>query len=271
MVFSVHTNGAAMAAMWSFNATQTQLARVQKEISTGYKVADATDNGAVFAIAQGVRADLAGIAASNQQLSGALGMVSVAEAAATGISNTMAQIRSTITELADGTYTGSSRTSLLSHLNQLTATVSNFIANATYGGTNLLSSGATNVGVITNSGGAQYNIQAQDLVNLVLGNLTAITSTTDAQGLLTGGFSTAMDAVGTALASLGGDENRINSQISFNSQISDAMSTGLGAMVDADMAKAAAQLQALQVREQLAVQAMSIANQSMQLILSLFR
>ncbi|MDR3519163.1 MAG: flagellin [Azospirillaceae bacterium] len=271
MVGSIHTNATAMTALSNLDNTQTKMATVQNEIGTGYKVASATDNGAVFAIAQGLRSDIAGIAAVNQELSNAQGMTSVADAAATNISNSMAQIQSTITSLADANTTGTARTDLLTHLSQLTATVSNFIANATYNGTNLLSSSSSNVAVISNYGGAQYTIAAQDLVSQVLSNLTAITSSTDAQGLLTAGFKTAMSSLGTALNSLAGDENRIKTQISFNSQLSDAITSGLGSMVDADMSKAAAQLQSLQVRQQLATQALSIANQSPQSILSLFR
>jgi flagellin len=271
MVGSVHTNMSALTALTNLNNTQTQMQTVQGEIGTGYKVANATDNGAVFAIAQGLRADISGIAAVNQELSNAQGMTSVADAAATNISNTMADIKSTITELADQNTTGTARTNLLTHLSQLTATVSNFIANATYNGTNLLSSASANVAVISNYGGAQYTVMSQDLVAAVLSNLTGVTSSTDAQGLLTGGFTSAMTSLGTALNSIAGDENRIGSQISFNNQLSNAITTGLGSMVDADMSKAAAQLQSLQVRQQLATQALSIANQSPNSILSLFR
>ncbi|MDR3519184.1 MAG: flagellin, partial [Azospirillaceae bacterium] len=131
--------------------------------------------------------------------------------------------------------------------------------------------GSSNVAVISNYGGSQYTVQAQDLVAAVLANLTAVTTATDAEGLLTAGFATAMTSLGTALNQLAGDENRIKTQISFNSQLSNAITTGLGDMVDADMSKAAAQLQSLQVRQQLATQALSIANQSPQSILTLFR
>jgi len=271
MVDSIHTNMSALTALQNLNNTQSQMSKVQNEIGTGYKVSDATDNGAVFAIAQGLRADIAGIAAVNQELSNAQGMTSVADTAATLISNSMQTIQSIVTQLADANTTGTARTDLLTQLTQLTATVSNYIANATYNGTNLLLASSNNVAVISNYGGSQYTVHSQDLVAAVLSNLTAITSVTDAQGLLTTGFASAMTSLGTALNSLAGDENRISTQISFNNQLSDAITTGLGDMVDADMSKAAAQLQSLQVRQQLATQALSIANQAPQSILSLFR
>ncbi|MDR3519162.1 MAG: flagellin [Azospirillaceae bacterium] len=271
MVASVLYNSSSITALHVLDITQSQMAAAQTQLGTGYRVSNATSNGIVFAIAQGLRSDLAGIAAVNQQLSNAQGMVRVADTSLTGISNAMAGIQSVVTTLADANVSGTARTQLLTELSQLTATVSNYIANTTYSGINLLSAGASNVALISNYGGAQYTVDAQDMVAAVLSNLTAVTTSTDAQGLLTGGFSSAMSSLGVALNSLGGDANRITSQISFNSQLSDAITSSLGSMVDADMSKVAAQLQSLQVRQQLATQELSIANQSPQAILSLFR
>ncbi|MDR3514597.1 MAG: flagellin, partial [Azospirillaceae bacterium] len=93
MVSSVHTNTSAMTALSNLETTQTQMTKVQDEIGTGYKVASATDNGAVYAIAQGLRADISGIAAVNQELTSAEGTASVADSAATSISNEMSSIK----------------------------------------------------------------------------------------------------------------------------------------------------------------------------------
>ena len=67
------------------------------------------------------------------------------------------------------------------------------------------------------------------------------------------------------------DSRRITNQIGFNNAIADATNTGLGAIVDADLAKESARLQSLQVKQQLSSQALSIANQSPQSLLGLFR
>jgi flagellin len=78
---------------------------------------------------------------------------------------------------------------------------------------------------------------------------------------------TAIDAA----AAFGSVQGRIDTQASFVSKLTDALKAGIGSMVDADMEEASARLQALQVQQQLATQALSIANQAPQNILSLFR
>jgi flagellin len=74
-----------------------------------------------------------------------------------------------------------------------------------------------------------------------------------------------------AAAAFGSAQKRIGIQSEFVGKLSDAMKAGIGGMVDADMEEASARLQALQVQQQLATQALSIANQAPQSILSLFR
>lgn len=72
-------------------------------------------------------------------------------------------------------------------------------------------------------------------------------------------------------ASFGSARGRIETQSDFVSNLTDSLKSGIGSLVDADMEAASARLQALQTQQQLAVQALSIANQSPQTILSLFR
>ena len=80
-----------------------------------------------------------------------------------------------------------------------------------------------------------------------------------------------MNAVGQALNTVGSEVNYVKNQITYNNDKIDALNTGLGALVDADLAKELAQLQALQIRQQLGTQALSLANQAPQTLLSLFK
>jgi flagellin len=89
----------------------------------------------------------------------------------------------------------------------------------------------------------------------------ALLSTIDAQSLV----------VGTVLGSLGSNSKDIDFLTTFSKSLSDSLTQGLGALVDANLATEGAKLQALQVKQQLGVQALSIANQRPQIILSLFR
>ena len=82
---------------------------------------------------------------------------------------------------------------------------------------------------------------------------------------------TSLTNVNSARAQLGSGSKKLSIQATFVSKLSDTLTTGIGNLVDADMAMASAQLQSLQVKQQLGVQALSIANQSPQIALSLFR
>jgi len=78
-------------------------------------------------------------------------------------------------------------------------------------------------------------------------------------------------AVSSALNRFGASMQYIENQISYNSKKNDALNDGLGALVDADLAKESANLQALQTRQQLGIQTLALANQGPQVLLSLFR
>jgi len=271
MVGSVNTNIAAQTALNALNYTGTQLSQVQKRISTGLNVADALDNGAVFAIAQGLRSDIGAIGAVNGQLGAAKGLLSVANAAGTGVSNTLTDIRSVLVQLADSNVTGNARTQLNAQYTNLKSAVNNYIAGANYNGSNLLSAGAANKAVIQDISANQYTITAQDLNTNVTASLTSVSDSTGAASLLTAGFSSAQNFVGTALNSLASNAKFIDNQITFNNAFSDATTTGLGSLVDADLAKESARLQSLQIKQQLGTQSLGIANQSPQTLLGLFR
>ena len=271
MVGSVNTNIAAQVALSALNFTGSQLEKVQKRISTGLNVADANDNGAVFAIAQNLRSDVGAIAAVNGQLGAAKGLLSVANAAGTGVSNTLVDVRSVLVQLADQNVTGNARNQLNAQYATLKSAVNNYISGASYNGANLLSAGAANRSVIQDISANQYLLAAQDLNTNVTTVLTSVSDSTGAAALLTGGFVSAQNFVGTALNSIAANSKFLDNQITFNSAFSDATTQGLGALVDADLAKESARLQSLQIKQQLGTQSLGIANQSPQTLLGLFR
>ncbi|MFN7308703.1 MAG: flagellin, partial [Acetobacteraceae bacterium] len=99
---SVNTNIGAMMALQSLNRTNEALAQVQKRVSTGYRVADARDDGGAFAVAQTVRADTATLNAVNEQMGSMRGLIDVSLTALKQVSNTMIEIRTVLTRRADG-------------------------------------------------------------------------------------------------------------------------------------------------------------------------
>lgn len=272
---SVHTNVSALVALQSLNRTNQALQGSQKRVSTGYRIADAKDDGAGFAIAQGLRGELKGYEALQEQLSKARGTLSVASEAAKQISNTLAQVRATVIKLADQNVTGDQRTQYEADYVNLKTEILNYISNANFNGTNLLDD-TTDVNVIANLDGSSLTLNAQDLLTNVYNTLTAIsgaTSQTDAYNMLqsTGSLELAESFIGQAMAQLGSDLRRLDNQTNYLSILADATEEGIGAIVDADLAKESARLQALQIQQQLGTQTLSIANSSPQILLNLFQ
>jgi flagellin len=273
---SVNTNLGSMVALQSLNKTSDQLSVVQKRISTGFRVADAKDDGGAFAVAQSVRADVSGLTAANEQLGGTKGVLETTFAALGKVSESMVKVRETLTRLADGTINDSQRAQYEAQYTALRTQIGNFISDATYNGRTLLTTdtaaGGGDITAVRNEAGGTFTVAAIDGA----GTLQVATAPADAAAAQTalasgGDFETVESAVADALNQFGSDSNYIDSQIRYNKDKVDAMEGGLGALVDADLAKESAKLQSLQIRQQLGTQAMSIANQSPQTLLSLFR
>jgi flagellin len=247
----------------------------QKRISTGFRVNDAKDDGAAFAVAQSVRADVAGLTAANEQLGGVKGILDTALSGLTKVSETMVKVRETLVRLADDTLNTDQRAQYESQYTALQTQITNFISDATYNGRTLLSTTAPEGGDITstrNESGTTYTLTAVDGA----GTLIVAAAPTDAAGaqaaLADGGdFETIQSSISDALNTFGSDSRYIDAQVAYNKDKVDALESGLGALIDADLAKESARLQSLQIKQQLGTQALSIANQAPQTLLSLFR
>lgn len=273
---SVNTNSGAMVALQSLNRTNDALGATQKRISTGYRVADAKDDGAAYAVAQTVRSQVAGLTAANEQLGGVKGILDTALSSLGKVSDAMTEIRQTLVRLADDTLNAEQRTQYQNQYTALQTKVTNFIADATYNGRSLLSTntaaGGGDITTVRNENGTTFTLTAVGgAATLIVTN--APTTATAAQAALagTGNWATVNTAVSNALNTFGSNSKYIDSQISYNNEKVDALNGGLGALVDADLAKESATLQSLQIRQQLGTQALSIANQAPQSLLSLFR
>jgi len=274
MTNSVNTNRQAVFALQSLNQTNYELGGVQKRVSTGYRVADARDDGGAFAVAQAVRSDIAGVTAVGEQLGGVKGVLQTTFAALSTVSDTMKQVRATLTRLADGAINGDQRTQYDTQYELLKTQIGDFIADATYNGRTLLDTGTATGGDITgirNEGGGTFTIDAVDGGTLQLTSSPA-TATAAQSMIAAGGEFDLIDAeISTALNQFGASMQYVENQITYNSKKIDAMNDGLGALVDADLAKESSKLQALQTRQQLGIQTLGIANQGPQVLLSLFR
>ena len=276
MGFSVNTNTQAVLALQGLAKTDKELGVVQKRVSSGLRVADARDDGGAFAAALSVRSDVAGLSAVNEQLGGVKGIVETTFAALNKVSDTMKNLRQVVTRLADSSISTDQRAQYETQFSALTSQITNFIEDSKYNGRTLLSTNAAagggDIEVLRNENADTFDIAAVDggAISTALAGGTVNTAGA-ASTFLTDVFTTQETAVATALNQFGSDLQYVDNQIGFNSDKIDALNSGLGALVDADLAKESAKLQALQVRQQLGIQTLGLANQGPQVLLSLFR
>jgi flagellin len=270
---SVNTNIGAMTALQSLNRTNDALAAVQKRVSTGFRVADAKDDGGAFAVAQSVRGDVAGLTAANEQLGGLKGIIDVTLTSLGQVSKTMVEVRTVLTRLADGTINDAQRDQYEQQYDQLRTQIERFIDDATYNGRTLLSTnivaGGGDIVTIRNEQGTTLTLAAFDGATDFVVDAAPVDATA-AQTAITGNWTDINKVINDALNRLGSDSRYVDSQIGYNRDKLDAIEGGLGALIDADIAKEAARLQALQIRQQLGTQTLSITNQAPQALISLF-
>ena len=275
---SVNTNVSALVALQNLNHTNTELATTQSRINTGLKVASAKDNGAIWAIAQNQRATSQSLDAVKESLQRGQSTVDVALAAGESISDLLLQMKSKALAASDATLDANSLTALNEDFKSLRDQIQKAVDNAEFNGANMLKAGGTTVEALANADGAAHiTVAAQDLsLGSTSGALSAITSTseidtqTNAANMIAT-VNTAIANVSTALSKLGTGSKALQSHLTFVGKLQDTIDAGVGNLVDADLAKESAKLQALQTKQQLGVQALSIANQSSSILLGLFR
>ena len=275
---SVNTNMSAMVALQNLNATSADLNMVQNRISTGRKVDSAKDNGAIWAIAQNQRATSGALNAVKESLQRSQSTVDVAIAAGETVSDLLIQMKEKALAASDSSLDTASRTALNEDFKALRDQIRKAVANATFNGINMLNgAGATTIAALANdTGTSKLTVQAQDMS---LGGtvLTASLPATASIGTLTLSASmvaivgTAIGNVSNALAKLGTGSKSLASHLTFTGKLQDTIDAGIGNLVDADLAKESARFTALQTKQQLGVQALSIANRAPQSILSLFQ
>ena len=275
---SVNTNVGAMIALQNLNATNSDLAMVQNRINTGKKVANAKDNGAIWAIAQNQRATSGALNAVKESLQRSISTVDVAIAGGETVSDLLLQMKEKTLAASDSSLDAASRTALNEDFISLRDQIGKAVKNATFNGINMLDGSVTPPTTIAaladDAGTSKLTVQAQDMslggLILNLGATASIGTMTLAAPMITS-ITTAIANVSTALSKLGTGSKSLSSHLTFIGKLQDSIDAGIGNLVDADLAKESAKLTALQTKQQLGVQALSIANQMPQTIMSLFR
>ncbi len=272
---SINTNTGAMIALQSLNMTNASLNEAQNEVSTGLKVAGAKDDGAIWNIAQSQRSQVSALGAVTDSLNRASSVLDVAVSTGQTISDLLNQMKAKTLEASDTSLSTSDRAALNSDFQSLIVQVKNAVSNASFDGANLLESGAPALYALSSPDNShKLTLSPQSLAlggtNLTLSATASFTTATQASNLLTT-INSSITNVNLAVSKLGTEANQITANLTFVSNLSDNLTTGIGNLVDADVAAESATLQALQTKQQLGVQALSIANSSSSNLLSLFR
>ncbi|MBN9887119.1 flagellin [Salipiger abyssi] len=276
---SIHTNASAMSALSTLRNINNSLASTQDRISSGLKIASGKDNAAYFSISETMSSDSRIYKAIDESLTLTQNSISAARLGAETVKDLASEFVERVAFAQGGTE--ETRTEVQAELDELAARIQTTIDQATFNGSDLVN-GTSAVTVVTgisrDAAGSitttTVSFDQQDLgaiqstlagIDLTTASTTALMETAlqNAEGALS-------DAIDSATA-FGIAEKSVEMQKEFLSELTDKIDAGVGGMVDANMEEEAARLQALQVQQQLATQSLSIANQSPQNILSLFR
>jgi flagellin len=305
---SINTNIAAMTALQALNQTNKETLVTQNRVATGMRVANASDNAAYWSIATTMRSDRLALSTVTDALGLGAATVDVANQGITSAIDTASKIKS---KLVAARQPGVDRAKIQAEIVQLQSSLQSSVDTSTFSGQNWLSvdstgtttrslvasfsrdsAGAISIGTISvdvgatgsmlvdSSGGGQGILDSDKTVTsggtYTILNLDISALTDDAADLTDledyiSGVDEAITSMTNAATDLGAVKTRIDLQKEFAKSLMDAIDTGIGQLVDADMNEESTRLQALQVRSQLGVQALSLANQSAQSILLLFQ
>lgn len=283
MTTSILTNVGAMVALQTLNRTTKDLSVVQDRISTGMKVATAKDNSSYWAIATTMKTDVSALKSLNENININAATVQTARVGAENIQKLLGEVKN---QLALATSASVDHTKIGDELNSLAQNIQNTMDSASYNGENLLNNSNTRTLTVSiNRDGSTISavtdtVAGQDMTavqGFVAGLAAAITGGADGSARAAAAqtqllaLEAHMETAISAAAEFGNVGKRLELQADFTSKLVDSLNQGIGTLVDANLNEESARLQALQVQQQLGIQALSIANGAPQNILALFR
>jgi flagellin len=269
---SINTNSGAMIALQNLNATNSELGVTQQRINTGKKVGNAKDNGAIWAMAKNQSTTASSLNAVKDSLQRGQSTIDVALAAGDTVTDLLGKMKEKALAASDTSLNSASFNALKSDFESLRDQITKAVDNAKFNGVSIADGKTTKLAFLANSDGSQFTVSAKtiSLVGLGLAATSSFTTASAAKTMITT-VSTALGTATNKLASLGTSSTGLDTHLTFVGKLQDSLDAGVGNLVDADLAKESAKLQSLQTKQQLGIQALSIANQSTGSILSLFR
>nr|WP_275297451.1 flagellin [Maricaulis parjimensis] len=272
---------AVNSALQHMTMLEKQRVDIQARIVTGLEVSTASDNGAIWALAQGMRASNAGREEALTSIDLVTGVVSTALAAAEGISDLMVEMKEKMVAATDTTLDETGWRTLMNDFVTLGNQAQRLVENASFNDLNLLEAGASDISaIVSGDPSAQMTIAAEDLSDgggIFDSQLGFTLPATDASGLanrpdttMVQAFEDSMSAVNSAVSRLGVSLKSLEIQRTLLIKQIDETTAGIGNLIDADLGREGARLEAMMVREELGMQALQIANQRPRTILQFF-
>ena len=272
---SILTNNSAMVALQTLKSINSNLSQTQSEISTGKSISSAKDNSAVWAISKVMESDVSGFNAISDSLSLGQATVAVASAGAEQITDLLTQMKE---KVVAATGENVDHAKITADVTELKNQITSVIDASQFNGANLLNTAGGDVTILSSLDRDAAGAVTASNITVASVDFEAGLDLTTIDVSSAANADTSLDEIETLIqaavdgtAALGASQKRVEDQGNFVSKLTDAMKSGIGALVDADTEEASARLQALQVQQQLGVQSLSIANQGAQSILSLFR
>jgi flagellin len=272
MLNSINTNPGALIALQNLNSTNTELATTQSRINTGKKIGNAKDNGAIWSMAKMQSASSSSLNAVKDSLQRGQSTIDVALAAGDTITDLLTKMKEKALAASDTSLNTASFNALVADFGSLRDQIQKAATNAKFNGTSLADGSVTELAFLANADGEAFTVKAQvlSLGGLGLTSTTTFATATAAKSMVAT-MTAALQTATNKLSSLGTSSTGLDTHLTFVGKLQDSLDAGVGNLVDADLAKESAKLQSLQTKQQLGVQALSIANQTPQSILSLFK
>jgi flagellin len=267
---SVNTNTSANIALSQLRILNKKLGSTQLRITTGLKVSGPQDNAATFQIATRLRGDVAGLGAVKTALSTGDSIVSVAISAGKAITDLLTESKAKVVQANQAGLAAASRSALDVDFQKLRSQIATIVSTADFNAVNLIDASASTLNVLSSVAGSVISVSAQPLDTTTLGINTASLATSSAAASALTAIGTAISVAAAKLAALGSSAKGLEIQSQFTTTLINVVEEGIGNLVDANLAEESAQLQALQVQQQLAVQSLAIANSAPSLIMRLF-
>ncbi|MFY7719690.1 MAG: flagellin [Brevundimonas sp.] len=265
---SINTNVGSLVALQNLNETSRALDIAQNRVNTGKIVSTSKDNGAIFAIASNMRADMGALNSVKNSINRGQSVIDIALAAGETISKALEEQKSLAVAIQSSAAGSASETAYLADYNALGTEITAALAGASFDGTNVFSAGSASNSLVVQTGiSSTYTVHAAAAAATTVATATTATRLTATVTAV----DTATSAFNARLAVLGSHSKSLERQNIFVGKMQDALESGIGNLVDADLAKESARLTALQTKQQLGVQALGIANQSSSILLGLFR